>query len=110
MAAKDELDTRSKLRCSKKPPPGFRTDQNGDIALAPLVPDTSFLERETSPIGVIDNVWEDQYDEHIHALGVLELRLAKQKRKVYEIQRVLQQNIEAASVLLSLLHSAIEEF
>jgi len=105
MGAEQQLDVRSKLRSSKTVPPGFRNIQDDIPIPVPLS-----LSRSRSPTTVVDNMWDDQYDEHLHALNQLELRLSKQKRKVYEIQRVLQQNIEAATVLLSLLHSAIEEF
>lgn len=58
---------------------------------------------------VLDNIWNTEYDESTHQMAQLELRLYKQKRKIYDIQRVIQQNVETTIVLLALLHASIEE-
>lgn len=96
MGAKEELDTRSKLRSSKKgPPPGFRADDESRA--------------NDDPLSVMENIWAQPYSENEANLAALELRLYKQKRKVYEIQRVLQQNIDSSLVLLAMLHAALED-
>lgn len=98
MGAKEELDTRSKLRSSKKsPPPGFRAE------------DEIFSRADDDPQSIMDNIWTQPYNENEASLAALELRMYKQKRKVYEIQRVLQQNIDSSLVLLAMLHAALEE-
>ena len=84
-------DTRSKLRLKREVTRGLVEDID-------------------DPHSIADNIWSDTYDENIQALSQLELKLHKQKRKVYEIQRVVQQHVETTLVLLSLLHSTIEEF
>jgi hypothetical protein len=98
MSVRDNLDTRSKLRSSKKqPPPGFRAE------------DEIISRADDDPVSIMDNIWSQPYNENEAQLAALELRMYKQKRKVYEIQRVLQQNIDSSLVLLAMLHAALEE-
>lgn len=77
--------------------------------LSDASPEEGIGTNEQDATSVLDNIWSTPYDEGTHQLAQLELRLYKQKRKVYEIQRVIQQHVETTIVLLSMLHAGIEE-
>ena len=71
---------------------------------------TNDVKNVDEPPSVTDNIWSEEYNDHTYALNQLESRLSKHKRKVYEIERVLAQNVESTTVLLALLHNLIDEF
>lgn len=93
MSKLEGLDARSKLRSSQKK---SRANLNVD-------------ETEHDPSSVLDDIWATPYDENAHALSQLEVRLYKQKRKIYEVQRLLGQTVETLTILLSMLHASLEE-
>lgn len=60
------------------------------------------------PLSVMDNIWSTEYNETEEALARMEIKLMQKKRKIYEIQRVLQNNLDNINIVLGLLHNEIE--
>lgn len=98
MSKHEELDARSKLRSSKKSRANLgRVTTEGEFRA------------DDDPNSVLDDIWATPYDENAHALSQLEVRLYKQKRKIYEVQRLLGQTVETITILLSMLHATLED-
>lgn len=111
MSKHDELDARSKLRSSKsKVRPTL--ERNSLERATERATERAKEENYTydhDPRSVLDDIWATPYDENAHALSQLELRLYKQKRKIYEVQRLLGQTVETITILLSMLHATLED-
>lgn len=95
MSKSDELDARAKLRSSRTKHRSTNRESEHD--------------ENFEPTSVLDDIWSTPYGTDTQALSQLELRLYKQKRKIYEVQRLLAQTVESLSILLGLLHSTLEE-
>lgn len=99
MSKHEDLDHRSKLRSSK-----LKNRANlGRVSTEEEV------HADNDPSSVLDDIWATPYDQDAHALSQLEVRLYKQKRKIYEVQRLLGQTVETITILLSMLHATLED-
>lgn len=107
MSKQDELDARSKLRSSKSKVRPTLERNSLERATERATEENYTLDHD--PRSVLDDIWATPYDENAHALSQLELRLYKQKRKIYEVQRLLGQTVETLTILLSMLHATLED-
>jgi len=101
MAVKKPLSTQHIKGSRQASMPSTLDEQNEINSFHKMVPD--------DPLSVVDNIWSTEYNETEEALARLEIKLMQKKRKIYEIQRVLQNSIDNINIILGVLHTEIEE-